>query len=92
MTIDGTPLKTLQMGVLTEGKDVAIKSETAARLMLLGGEPLDGPRTIWWNLVASDQALIDRAKTDWTSAPHQNWRGRFNLPPDENEHIPLAED
>ncbi len=92
VTIDGTPLKNMEMGVLTEGKDVAIKCTKAASLMLLGGEPLDGPRTIWWNLVASDKAHIDQAKTDWTAAPDQKWQGRFKLPPDEDEYIPLPEE
>jgi redox-sensitive bicupin YhaK (pirin superfamily) len=59
--------------------------------MLVGGAPLDGPRLIWWNMVASAQALIDQAKTDWTSGPADAWRGRFILPPDETEFIPLPE-
>ena len=27
--------------------------------MLIGGPPLDGPRSMWWNFVASDPALIE---------------------------------
>ena len=36
-----------------------------ARLMLLGGEPMDGPRHIWWNFVSSSKDRIEQAKEDW---------------------------
>jgi redox-sensitive bicupin YhaK (pirin superfamily) len=53
--------------------------------MLLGGEPMDGPRHIWWNFVSSSQERIDEAKADWRS-------GRFKLVPgDDKELIPLPE-
>ena len=92
ITIDGAQLDATQMGVLVKNKDVAIKCASAARLMLLGGAPLDGPRLMWWNLVASDQDLMDQAKADWIASPDQNWQGRFELPPGENEFIPLPEE
>jgi redox-sensitive bicupin YhaK (pirin superfamily) len=56
----------------------------SARLMLLGGEPLDGKRHIWWNFVSSSRERIERAKEDWKA-------GRFALVPEETEFIPLPE-
>jgi redox-sensitive bicupin YhaK (pirin superfamily) len=53
-----------------------------ARLMLLGGEPLEGPRHIWWNFVNSSPERIEQAKRDWRE-------GRFAPVPDETERIPL---
>jgi hypothetical protein len=54
-----------------------------ARLMLLGGEPMDGPRHIWWNFVSSSQDRIRAAKEDWKQK-------RFALVPgDEKDFIPL---
>ena len=53
-----------------------------ARLMALGGEPLDGPRHVWWNIVASSRERIEQAKDDWKN-------GRFALVPQEHEFIPL---
>jgi hypothetical protein len=50
--------------------------------VLLGGAPLDGPRRLWWNFVASDPARIDQAKADWQA-------GRFPPVPGEHESIPL---
>jgi redox-sensitive bicupin YhaK (pirin superfamily) len=61
---------------------------SGARLILLGGAPLEGPRYIWWNFVASSREKIDAAKEEWRKG---DWgRGQFNLPPDDRaEFIPL---
>ena len=53
--------------------------------MLCGGEPLDGPRFVWWNFVSSSRERIRTARDDWKA-------GRFALPPDDHdEYIPLPE-
>jgi redox-sensitive bicupin YhaK (pirin superfamily) len=59
-----------------------------ARLILLGGAPLEGPRYIWWNFVASSREKIDAAKEEWRKA---DWGcGLFDLPlGDRDEFIPL---
>jgi redox-sensitive bicupin YhaK (pirin superfamily) len=61
---------------------------TGARLVLLGGATLGGPRYLWWNFVASSQEKIDAAKEEWRKG---DWgRGLFDLPPaDRDEFIPL---
>jgi hypothetical protein len=53
-----------------------------ARFMMLGGEPLDGKRTLWWNFVSSRRERIETAKSDWKE-------GRFDPVPGETEFIPL---
>jgi len=53
-----------------------------AIIMLLGGEPLDGPRTMEWNFVSSSEERIRQASDDWL---HQ----RFEPVPEEIEFIPL---
>ena len=56
-----------------------------ARIMLLGGEPMDGPRHIWWNFVSSSKDRIEAAKDDWKQA-------RFGIVPgDETDFIPLPD-
>ena len=61
-----------------------------ARLMLLGGATLEGPRHIWWNFVASSKERIEEAKEAWRKGDWEN--GRFQLPPgDDAEFIPLPE-
>ena len=53
---------------------------TALPLMLLGGEPMDGPRHIWWNFVSSRKDRIEQAKAEWTAGHFQK------VPGDEIEH------
>ncbi|HEU4550851.1 MAG TPA: pirin-like C-terminal cupin domain-containing protein, partial [Rhizomicrobium sp.] len=71
------------MLVLEPGEQVTLYAGAPARVMLLGGAPLDGPRHIWWNFVSSSRERIERAKQDWAD-------GRFGLiPGDDKEFIPL---
>lgn len=82
ITLDGQPFEGLQMGVLPRGTEITIEAKTTARVMLLGGKPMDGDRFIWWNFVASSREAIDEAK--------QRWREQgFGSIPDETEWIPL---
>jgi redox-sensitive bicupin YhaK (pirin superfamily) len=61
-----------------------------ARVMILGGATLEGPRHIWWNFVASSKERIEEAKEAWRQGDWQH--GRFQLPPtDDGEFIPLPE-
>jgi len=73
------------MAVLPAGQEITIEARTASRLMLLGGDPLDGDRFIWWNFVASSKELILQAKEKWRS---QN----FGRVPEETEWIPLPDE
>jgi redox-sensitive bicupin YhaK (pirin superfamily) len=64
---------------------IVISTAQGARFMMLGGEPMDGPRYIWWNFVSSSREMIDAAKDDWA-------RARFAIVPgDEKEFIPLPD-
>jgi redox-sensitive bicupin YhaK (pirin superfamily) len=57
----------------------------AARIVLIGGETMDGPRHLWWNFVSSRPERIEQAKADWRA-------GRFDpVPGDTEEFIPLPE-
>ncbi len=71
--------------VFRPGDRISILANANARLMLLGGEAMDGPRHIWWNFVSSSKERIDAAKEDWK-------QGRYPLVPgDEDDFIPLPE-
>lgn len=61
---------------------VTVQAGAGTRLMLLGGEPLEGERHIWWNFVSSSPERIEQAKDDWAA-------GRFAPVPGESESIPL---
>ncbi|NPD15175.1 pirin family protein [Xinfangfangia sp. D13-10-4-6] len=80
-----------RMLVFRPGDQVSVKAgEAGARLMLLGGATMDGPRYIWWNFVASSKDRIAAAKEAWRAG---DWaHGRFSLPPDDNhEFIPAPD-
>ena len=56
-----------------------------AHVVLLGGPPLDAPRFLWWNFVASSRDAILDAQAAWTAQPD----AQFPQVPGETEHIPL---
>ena len=71
--------------VLPPHERIEICSKQGARVMLLGGAPLEGDRHIYWNFVSSSLERIEKAKDDWQA-------GRFaKIPGDDVELIPLPE-
>jgi redox-sensitive bicupin YhaK (pirin superfamily) len=71
--------------VLRPGDAITVTAASDARLVLLGGATMDGPRHIWWNFVSSRRERIEQAKADWKLA-------RFDtVPGDDKEFIPLPE-
>ncbi|MES1165550.1 MAG: pirin family protein [Verrucomicrobiota bacterium] len=73
------------MMVFAPGTAPTLRAEAPARLVLVGGEPLDGPRHVWWNFVSSRKERIEQAKQDWQ-------RGLFApIPGDDKEFIPLPD-
>ena len=70
--------------VFRPGDRIAVRASTAARLVIVGGAAMDGPRHIWWNFVSSRKDRIEQAKAEWKA-------GRFSSVPGETEFIPLPE-
>lgn len=78
-----------EMIVLKPGHAAQINAAPRARLALIGGAPLDGPRKMEWNFVATDKAMIDQAAQDWRISIERGWENtRFSLPPGEEDWIP----
>jgi redox-sensitive bicupin YhaK (pirin superfamily) len=73
-----------QLVILAPGHPAMVRAKSDARLILLGGEPLDEPRHIWWNFVSSSRGRIEQAKEDWKQR-------RFPAVPGETDFIPLPE-
>lgn len=75
-----------QLLVLKPGASVTLSGSgsNATRVVLLGGEPLEGPRHLAWNFVSSSAERIEQAKQDWRA-------GRFPAVPGESEFIPLPD-
>ena len=74
-----------QLVVLKPGHAMAIQAgPSGARVMLLGGEPMDGTRYLTWNFVSSSAERLEQAKEDWRAQ-------RFPPVPGETEFIPLPD-
>ncbi|MBW8636638.1 pirin family protein [Hoeflea sp. WL0058] len=91
ISIAGNDYQAGQMMVFRPGDRITVAAgDRGARLMILGGATMSGPRYIWWNFVASSKERIEAAKAEWRA---ENWgAGRFDLPVDDREeHIPLPD-
>ncbi len=82
---DGQRFGTGQMIIVAPGGGVSFNTPGNARVMLLGGAPLDGERHLWWNFVSSRPDRIEQAKRDWAE-------GRFATVPGETDFIPLPQE
>ncbi len=82
VTVGDSALPLHHMAVASARGSVRVVSRTPSRLMLIGGDALDGERDIWWNFVASSSAMIDEAAERWR-------KGEFPPVPGETEFIPL---
>jgi redox-sensitive bicupin YhaK (pirin superfamily) len=67
------------------GDVITLTATKDARIVLLGGAAMDGPRHVWWNFVSSRKERIEQAKREWVEK-------RFDIVPgDESEFIPLPD-
>jgi redox-sensitive bicupin YhaK (pirin superfamily) len=83
VTCEGTRLEPSSLAIFRPGGRPVLHAESESHLLLLGGEPPDGPRFIEWNFVSSSRERIAEAKDAWQA-------GRFpKVPGDELEFIPL---
>jgi redox-sensitive bicupin YhaK (pirin superfamily) len=83
LQIEGTPLIQHRLAILQPGHSVTVSAQSAARCIVIGGEPV-GDRIKWWNFVSSRPERIEQAKIDWQA-------GGFGKVPQETEFIPLPE-
>ena len=82
--LDGADIPEQHLVVLDRGVKHRVRALGSVKAMLLGGEPLDAPRHMWWNFVSSSQERIDQAKQDWLDE-------KFGKIEGETEFIPLPE-
>jgi redox-sensitive bicupin YhaK (pirin superfamily) len=81
--LDGVDVPAMHLVLPEAGARGRLRARTPVKAMLMGGEPLDGPRHLWWNFVSSSKERIEQAKDDWQA-------GRFGtIPGDDKEFIPL---
>jgi redox-sensitive bicupin YhaK (pirin superfamily) len=82
LALDGAVLPAGVMAVLQPGLPVTLTAPAGARLVVVGGAPLDAPRHLWWNFVSSRKERILAASADWEAQ-------RMGRVPGDDEFIPL---
>ena len=82
LELDGEALPAGRMAVLQPGAAVSLAAPAGARLVLVGGDALEGPRHMWWNFVSSRKDRILQASADWEAM-------RMGTVPGDPEFIPL---
>ena len=80
--VDGEAVAAHTLVLLQPGRSCQITAFAPARLMVLGGAPLDGKRLIWWNFVSSRKERIEQASDAWQAQAMGQISG-------ETEFIPL---
>jgi redox-sensitive bicupin YhaK (pirin superfamily) len=84
LQIDGEPVAAHTLAVLSAGAASVISADAPVRLVVIGGEPLDGHRFMWWNFVSSRRERIVQASDEWEAQT-------MGHVPGETELIPLPE-
>jgi redox-sensitive bicupin YhaK (pirin superfamily) len=74
--------KERQMLISTSISGMKLEISKGSRLLMLGGQPLVGPRYLLWNFVSSSKERLQQAKKDWISK-------RFPEVPGDNTYVPI---
>ena len=82
--VDGAVLAARTLAPLEPGLATHIHATAATRLLVIGGDALDGPRLISWNFVSSRKERILQAEADWQAQ-------RMGQVPGDAEFIPLPD-
>jgi redox-sensitive bicupin YhaK (pirin superfamily) len=68
VVVDGEPLAAGTFLYLGCGRTALdLETRSAARMLLIGGEPFGEEVRLWWNFVARSEAEIEQARADWES-------------------------
>ena len=86
VAVDGEVVPPFAMVLLEEGQEAELSAvgDGAVRAVIIGGDPLDGPRFMAWNFVSSSRDRLMQAGADWSAQ-------RMGQVPGETEFIPLPE-
>jgi redox-sensitive bicupin YhaK (pirin superfamily) len=65
LSVDGEIVTDRAIAVLEPGSPSRCHAGGPVRFVVVGGEPLDAPRHLWWNFVSSRKERILQAADDW---------------------------
>ncbi len=80
--VDSAPVPQGTMALLDTSNSQRVSANSDAQFVIIGGEPLDGQRFLFWNFVSSSKERLVKAADDWEAQ-------RFAKVPGETEFIPL---
>jgi redox-sensitive bicupin YhaK (pirin superfamily) len=72
------------LAILRESANLNLTADPETHFVMIGGEPFQTPRFIYWNFVSSSREKIEVAKKNWKE---ENWP----TIPGEHERIPLGD-
>jgi redox-sensitive bicupin YhaK (pirin superfamily) len=84
LVIDDRTVPRGVLAVLDAGRPARLRAPAAAQVVLVGGDPLDGRRFLWWNFVSSRKERIVEAAEAWAAQRMGRIEG-------ESEFIPLPD-
>jgi len=84
VAIGDTALEPRKLAVIARDAKPVIAATVPSRFVVLGGEPLDGPRYMWWNFVSSSKARIIEAAEAWRA-------GKFPKVPGDDDFTPAPD-
>jgi hypothetical protein len=91
--VGGQRIGEAAMAILSPARPCEIRLEAGTRIMFAGGDPLDGPRFLDWNFVATSKERLAKAEADWRASIAGGFNGTwFSQPPGETAWIPLPGD
>jgi redox-sensitive bicupin YhaK (pirin superfamily) len=85
MYAGGQPVRRGELTLFASNSKLDLNAAADSHVVLLGGAPLDAPRYLWWNYVASSEARIEEAKRAWIEK-------RYTMIDGDPEFIPLPVD
>lgn len=66
--LEGQPVEAGHLAYLGQGRQaLALRTDSQAQLLLLGGEPFAEPILMWWNFVARNRAEVEAATREWNA-------------------------
>jgi len=80
----GSRLGGHELLILPPASKGTLQISQGSRVVLLGGEPFESPRHIWWNFVSSSRDKIESARQRWKNQT-------FPMVPGESDWIPAPD-
>ncbi len=76
-SLDAGPFGAVVFG---PGTDASLTASAPSRVLVIGGDPVDGERHIWWNFVSSSRRRIEEAARDWVEGRFPRVPGDYGEP------------